>query len=294
MQKQGLLLAAGAYVLWGMLPLYWKLLRDVPTLQLLGHRIVWSLVALLLFTLSARQMQTFIQSAFNPKVLFIYLIAALLVGLNWGVYVWSVNAGHIVETSLGYFINPLISVLLGVFFLKERLRIGQWIPIGLTAMAVIYLSFAFGRLPWIALTLAFSFALYALVKKVAPLSALNGLLLETVILIIPAASYLFIVNNNATGVFAHQGITTDLLLAGAGIATTVPLLMFASAARRIPLSLVGILQYISPTIQFMIGVFVYREPFTGTQLIVFSIVWFSLLIFAFESALHYKRSQKAY
>ena len=195
----------------------------------------------------------------NAKVIRIYTIAAILIGINWLVYVWAVNANHIVETSLGYFINPLISVLLGVIFLKERLRIAQWIPVVLAAIGVSYLTYIYGRLPYIALTLAFSFGLYGLVKKLSPLGSLYGLTIETGILFIPALGYLLFVQANSTAAFLHTGVISDLLMVGAGVATTVPLLMFASAARSIPLWVVGLLQYIAPTLQFMIGVFIYKE-----------------------------------
>jgi chloramphenicol-sensitive protein RarD len=199
------------------------------------------------------------------------------------VYVWAVNANFIVETSLGYFINPLLSVLMGVIFLRERLRPFQWLPVVLAASGVIYLAIAYGRLPWIALTLAFSFGTYGLVKKLAPLGSLYGLTLETGILFIPALIYLSYADRIGTGAFLHSSLTTNLLLIGAGVVTTVPLLMFASAAQRLPLSMVGIMQYIAPTLQFLLGVLVYKEPFDHTHLIGFGIVWVALILFAVEN-----------
>jgi len=193
-----------------------------------------------------------------------------------------VNAGFIVETSLGYFINPLVSVLLGVVILKERIRPWQWVAIGLAAVGVLYLTVSYGSLPWIALTLAFSFGFYGLTKKLAPLNAIQGLTLETGILFLPSVGWLIFSDLTGDGAFLHTGWISDLLMIGAGIVTTVPLLMFASAAKMIPLSMVGILQYIAPTIQLIIGVFVYHEPFSTTRMIGFSIVWFALVIFGIE------------
>lgn len=282
--NKGILYGIGAYVFWGFFPIYWKLLYHVPAPQLIGHRIIWSFLLLIVVILFTKQWTEF-RAAVNFKVLRIYAIASLLIGVNWLLYVWAVNASFIVETSLGYFINPLISVLLGVIFLKERLRIAQWIPVILAALGVTYLTFVYGRLPYIALSLAFSFGLYGLVKKLSPLGSLYGLTIETGILFIPALGYLLFVQANSTAAFLHTGFTSDLLMIGAGLVTTVPLLMFASAARSIPLWVVGLLQYIAPTLQFLIGVFIYKEPFSHNQLIGFGIVWAALVIFLVENYL---------
>ncbi len=271
-----------AYALWGFFPIYWRLLKDVPALQLLGHRIVWSFVLLLAFILLFRQANDFRESL-NRRTFQIYSFAALLIGVNWLIYVWAVNSDFIVETSLGYFINPLLSVLMGVIFLRERLRPAQWIPVGLAAIGVTYLTFAYGRPPWIALSLAFTFGIYGLVKKLAPLGSHYGLTLETGILFLPALVYLGWAQATGSAAFLHTNITADLLMVGAGLVTTVPLLMFASAAKEIPLTMIGILQYLAPTIQFMIGVFVYNEAFDATRLIGFSIVWLALVIFWVEN-----------
>jgi chloramphenicol-sensitive protein RarD len=280
--------AIGAYVSWGLFPVYWKLLHHVPALQLISHRIVWSFLALIVFILFIHQWIGFRSTVFAWSVLRVYCFAAVLIGINWLTYVWAVNACHIVETSLGYFINPLLSVSMGVFFLHEHLRPRQWISIGLAAAGVLFLAVVHGSIPWIALTLAFSFAFYGLVKKTAPLGSLYGLTLETGILLFPALFYLFISDLNGTGAFLHTGTTADILLAGAGIVTTIPLLMFASAARRIPLSLIGILQYISPTLQFLIGVLIYHESFTFIQFIGYAIVWLALILFGMESFFAYR------
>jgi chloramphenicol-sensitive protein RarD len=249
---------------------------------LLGHRIAWSFIFLMIIILISKQWNEF-RSLINIKTLRIYLIASLLIGVNWLLYVWAVNAGHIVETSLGYFINPLLSVFLGLIILREKLRLTQWIPIVIAFIGVVYLTFTYGRLPWIALGLAFSFGFYGLVKKLAPLSSVFGLTLETGILFIPALVYLGIHEADGTASFLHTGITADLLMIWAGIVTTIPLLMFASAAKQIPLTMIGILQYLAPTIQFLIGVFIYKEAFDTTRLIGFSIVWLALIIFWVEN-----------
>lgn len=283
--NKGIWYAIGAYVFWGLFPIYWKWLHQVPALQLLGHRIGWSFLLLLAVILATQQWRAFRAAALTRRVLLIYLVAALLIGVNWLTYIWAVNAGFIVETSLGYFINPLLSVLMGVIFLRERLRPMQWLPIGLAAAGVLYLTFAYGALPWIALTLAFSFGLYGLIKKVAPLGSLYGLTLETGILFLPALVYLVYAEAAGTAAFLHTGAGSALLLIGAGAVTTIPLLMFASAAQRIPLSLVGILQYIAPTLQFLLGVLVYHEPFDRAHFIGFSIVWAALIIFGVEGFL---------
>ena len=285
--KKGILYGIGAYVFWGFFPIYWKLLHQVPAPQLLSHRIGWSFILLMIFIFVTKQWRAF-RAALTPRMFGIYFIAAILIGVNWLTYVWAVNAGFIVETSLGYFINPLLSVLLGVIILREKLRTAQWIPLGLAAAGVIYLAVVYGKLPWIALTLAFSFGFYGLVKKMAPLSSLFGLTLETGILFLPALIYLIVAEFNGSGAFLHTGTTADLLLVGAGIATTIPLLMFASAAQRIPLSTVGLLQYIAPTIQFLLGVFVYKEAFDHTHLIGFGIVWIALVIFWVENYLAHR------
>jgi len=268
--------------MWGFFPVYWKLLKQIPALQLLGHRIGWSFILLVVVLIVTRRWEEFRKAIVSPRIQRSYLVAAVLIGVNWLTYVWAVNAGFIVETSLGYFINPLVSVLLGVVILKERIRPWQWVAIGLAAVGVLYLTVSYGSLPWIALTLAFSFGFYGLTKKLAPLNAIQGLTLETGILFLPSVGWLIFSDLTGDGAFLHTGWISDLLMIGAGIVTTVPLLMFASAAKMIPLSMVGILQYIAPTIQLIIGVFVYHEPFSTTRMIGFSIVWFALVIFGIE------------
>jgi len=279
--KKGFWYAFGAYVLWGVFPIYWKWLKHVSAIQVIGHRIVWSFIILIILIFVTNQWARF-RTLLNRRVLAVYLFSSALLSVNWLVYVWAVNAGFVVETSLGYFINPLFSVMLGVIFLCERLRKWQWLPIGIAFLGVIYLTWAYGSLPWIALSLTLSFGLYGLVKKTAPLGSLFGLTMETGLAFIPALGYLIFTEISGGGAFGHMGIQSDLLMIGAGLVTTIPLLMFASAAQRIPLTMVGIMQYIAPTLQFLIGVLVYKELFTTTKLIGFSMVWLALIIFWVE------------
>ena len=282
--NKGILYGVTVYVLWGFFPIYWKLLSHVPALQLLGHRIAWSFLLLLSVIFITKQWNEF-RVTLNARTFRMYLIAALLIGVNWLTYVWAVNAGFIVETSLGYFINPLLSVLMGVLFLGERLRTMQWIPLALAAIGVAYLTVVYGQPPWISLLLAFTFGFYGLVKKLAPLGSVHGLTIETGILLLPALAYLVMVQANNTASFLHSGFTSDLLMIGAGLVTTIPLLLFASAAKKIPLTMIGILQYIAPTIQFLIGVFIYKETFDQSRLIGFGMVWLALIIFWVENYL---------
>ena len=289
--NKGTWLAVGAYSIWGFFPVYWKLLKHVPALQLLGHRIGWSFILLFLFLLVSQRLDKFRRAIDSPRVLGTYLVAAILIGINWLTYVWAVNAGYIVETSLGYFINPLVSVLMGVVILKETIRTWQWVAIGIAAMGVLYLTVSYGTIPWIALTLAFSFGFYGLVKKTAPLNSINGITLETGILFLPSLGWLIFADVSGEGAFLHTGWISDILMVGAGLVTTVPLLMFASATKLIPLSMVGILQYFAPTIQFLLGVLVYHESFTSYRVVGFTIVWFALIIFGVEGWL-VQRSNK--
>ena len=283
--NKGIWNGLAAYAMWGFFPIYWKLLHEVPALQVIGHRISWSFILLIAVILFTKQWQEFRSVALVPKVIGIYALAGVLLSINWLVYVWGVNSGFIVETSLGYFINPLISVLLGVLFLRERLRTMQWVAVGLAAAGVIYLTFTYGRPPWIALSLAFSFGIYGFVKKMAPLGSLYGLTLETALVSPLALIYLLFVQFAGTGAFLHQGSLTDFLLIGTGAVTSIPLLMFASAARQIPLTMIGILQYIAPTLQFLICVFLYHEPFDQSRLVGFSLVWLALMVFWVENYL---------
>jgi chloramphenicol-sensitive protein RarD len=280
--NKGVWHAVAAYALWGLLPVYWKWLHAVPALPLIAHRVVWSFLGLALVLGFSGQLGALRPSRLSRRTLGTYLVSALLIGANWLIYVWAVNAGFIVETSLGYFINPLLSVLLGVLVFRERLRRLQWVAVAIAAAGVCQLTFAYGRLPWIALALAGTFAGYGLIKKTAPLGPLIGLAIETGLLVAPALIVLGWSEARGTGPLTHGDPATLALLVGAGVVTTVPFVLFSSAAQRIPLSLIGILQYTAPTLQFLIGVFLYREPFTRVQFAGFALVWIALAIFAIE------------
>jgi chloramphenicol-sensitive protein RarD len=278
----GLWSGVAAYVIWGLVPIYWRLFRHVPAIQVLGHRIVWSLVLLAILVASARRRGRAPHSVISLHVVGLYAVAAVLIGINGFLYVFAVNAGFIVETSLGYFIAPLVNVLLGVVVFRERLRPLQWLAVALAAAGVLHLALAYGTLPWIATGLALSFGSYGLVKKKAPLPPVQGLTLETAIQFAPAIVYLLILQRNGEGAFLRTGALADVLMIGSGVVTVGPLLLFASAVQRVPLSVIGILQYIAPTIQFLLGVFVFHEPFSRTQLVGFAIVWTALAVFTID------------
>ena len=284
--NKGMWYAFSAYLLWGILPVYLKSLDRVPSAQILGHRIVWSVLLLVVIVSWQGQWKQIGKILRSPRAMIILVLSASLLSVNWLVYIWGVNSGFVVETSLGYFINPLVSVVLGVFILRERLRTWQWLPLGLATGGVVYLAWSYGRLPWIALVLAFSFGTYGLLKKIAPASALQGLMVETTILFVPAMLYLIYAEFKGNGAFGHGGWSLTFLLSLAGVITTVPLLLFASGARLIPLSMLGILQYIAPTAQFLLGVLLYHEPFGLNQLIGFGLIWLALIIFTFENFLN--------
>ena len=269
-----------AYTVWGFFPIYWKFLAALPALQLTCHRIVWSSVFLLALTARAKDRSELSRALRSPRVAGLYAAAAVTIAFNWLMYVLAVSLGEIVQTSLGYFISPLLSVVLGVVAFGERLRKMQWLSVCLAAAGVVYLATAAGKLPWIGLVLAGSFAVYGALKKFAPLTAVAGLTLETSILLVPAAAYLIAAEIGGRGALFHSGPLRDALMLGAGPVTTVPLLLFAAGVRRMSLSIAGMLQYISPTIQLMIATLVYKEPFTRVQLTGFALVWSALAIFA--------------
>ncbi len=289
MDRKGILLALSAYIMWGLFPLYWKPLETISALQLVGHRIGWSFILLFIVILVTGQWRLFREAASSMRIIRIYLVAAVLICVNWFTFVWAVTHGFVLESSLGYYINPLFSVLLGVTVFHERLRPVQWVPIALAAMGVLYLTYSYGAVPWIALTLAFSFGTYGMVKKIAPLNSLYGLTLETGLLFLPALAYLIGCELAGQGAFLHSGPLMDWMMVGAGLITTVPLLLFAAAAPRVPLSTIGILQYINPTMQFLVGVLLYKEPFTHDRMIGFGLVWLGLILFWAEG-LHARRN----
>lgn len=280
--NKGVLYAVGAYVSWGLLPIYWKLLQTVPALETLSHRMVWSLVFVFGLLAYKNEWSWINEVRQNKRTFFLYLLSAVLLSANWLIYIWAVNAGFVVETSLGYFINPLFSVVLGVWFFQEKLRRVQWLAVFIALVGVLYLTVALGALLWIALSLAVSFGFYGVVRKSAPLTSLPALGLETAVLTPIALTYLLVFEFQGNGHFLLNWQTAVLFVLS-GAVTAVPLLLFGAGARLINLSTIGILQYIAPTMQFLLGVFVYHEPFTQARLIGFVIIWVALIIYAVDS-----------
>lgn len=278
----GLSSAASAYFLWGILPIFWKLLKKVPAFEILCHRMVWSFVFLLILLIIQRHWKWLPEAIKQSKVRYLFILSATVLGLNWFIYIWAVNSGFIVQSSLGYFINPLVVVLLGVAFLHERLRIGQWLAVGIAAIGVIYLTIVYGEFPWIALSLAVSFGIYGLMRKTGALNSIEGLFFEMLVLLVPAASFLIYLELNGSSAYGHLNGLTTLLLSLSGIATAFPLLLFAAGARRISMTNLGLLQYIAPTFQFLIGIYVYHESFLIEHLIGFSLIWIALLVYSLE------------
>lgn len=283
-QAVGVASAAGAYALWGIMPIYWKLVNSVPSLEILAHRIVWSLVFLFFVLLAAGKLRSFSAELkavlANPRQRLCLASASIIVSVNWLTFIWAVTHEHIIETSLGYYINPLISVFLGIAVLKEKLSFWQTVSFFLAAIGVLNLTLHFGAFPWVALILAVSFGLYGLLKKVLNFGALSGIAAETLIIFPLPLVYLAYLNRTGHGAFTAGPPAVTLLLAGAGIVTAVPLILFASGAIRLPLSTVGFLQYISPTISLVLGVFLYHEPFTAVHLVSFVLIWAALTIFS--------------
>lgn len=288
--NQGLWATAGSFFIWGLFPLYWRLLSAVPPTQIMAHRIVWCAALAGGFLTFSKGPMWWRAVVAQPRLLAMLCASALMIGTNWWLYIWAVNAGHIVETSLGYFINPLVSVLLGVVVLREKLRPGQWLAVAIAAVGVAYITWSFGALPWIALTLALSFGTYGLLRKLAVVPAVDGLAIESSVLFLPALGYLLLMESRGMGVFGHLSLHTSILLGVAGIVTALPLVLFAYGARRIPLATVGFLQYIAPTLQLLIGVFVFHESFTHTHLIGFGAIWAALLIYMLDGLLRPRRA----
>ncbi|MBB3676727.1 EamA family transporter RarD [Modestobacter versicolor] len=282
-RRVGVWAGLGAYVLWGVFPLYFPLLEPAGGLEIVAHRVAWSLLFVGLL-LTVRRGWPQVRAAVGARrSLLVLAVAAVLIAANWLVYVYAVNSGHVVEASLGYFINPLVSVVLGVFVFRERLRRLQWVAVGTAVLAVVVLTVDHGRPPWIALTLALSFGLYGLMKKVVRVDAAPGLFVETAVVFVPALVVIGVLQGSGDAAFGHAGAGNAFLLVSTGLATAVPLLLFAAAASRVPLSTVGLLQYVTPLMQLSIGVFVYDEPMPPARLAGFAIVWLALAVFSVDS-----------
>ncbi len=282
-RRAGVASGLAAYGLWGLFPLYFPLLEPAGGLEIVAHRVVWSLLFVALLLTFLRAWPQVRATATDRRSLLVLLGAAVLIAANWLVFVYGVNSGHVVETSLGYFINPLVSVLLGVVFFAERLRRLQWVAVGIAAVAVTVLTVDYGRPPWIALALAVTFGLYGLMKKLVRVAAAPGLFVETALVVVPAVAVLAVLHAQGEGTAGEAGTGHLLLLLSSGVATAVPLLLFAGATRRIPLSTVGLLQYVTPLMQLAIGVFVYEEPMPPARLAGFVIVWVALAVFTADS-----------
>jgi chloramphenicol-sensitive protein RarD len=267
-------------------------MQTVPALEIVTHRVVWSFLFLMVLTLLQRRWSEFKRVLQTPRTLLILTLTTALVSCNWLLYIWAVNAGYMLQASLGYYINPLVNVLLGMVFLKERLRRPQTLAVVLACAAVVYRTVSFGELPWIALTLGFTFGLYGLIRKVAPVSSLVGLTVETLLLTAPGVIYLAMLEFQAAGALFHVSRSLDMLLIGTGVFTAVPLLFFNLGARRINLSTVGLMQYIAPSGMFLLAVLAYGEPFTMAQVWTFVLIWTALAIYSTDSVRTYRRTKR--
>lgn len=287
--RTGLLAGVAAYTLWGFFPLYFPLLEPASALEILAHRIVWSLVVSAILVALTHGWPKVRAVLANRRQLWLLVAASVLISVNWGTYIWAVNSDQVVETALGYFINPLVSVLMGVLLLRERMRRWQWVAFGVATVAVVVLTAAYGRLPWIALILAFTFGTYGLCKKVAAVESVPSLAVETAVTFPLALGFLVFLQVQGTLAFGHSSVGNTLLLLGCGIITVGPLLAFNAAATRIPLSVLGLLQYLTPTLQFILGITVFGEHMPPERWVGFAIVWLALVIFTIDAVRHSTR-----
>jgi chloramphenicol-sensitive protein RarD len=287
--RKGFLLGVAAYGLWGLFPLYWPLLEPAGAVELLAHRMAWSAVTMVVLVVLLRRRRRVRDVLRSPRARWLLLLAAALISVNWGMFIYGVNSGQVVEVSLGYFINPLVTVLAGVLVLGERLRPAQWAALGLAAAAVVGLTLGVGSPPWIALTLAFSFAGYGLVRKKADVGAIEGLTVETLLVVPLAVGYLWWLGAAGQAQSLEGWPWHLVLLATSGLVTALPLLCFGGAATRIPLTTLGLLQYGTPTLHFLIGVFLYGEEMPTARWVAFGVIWFALGIFSVDSMRHRQR-----
>lgn len=290
--QKGFWAALSAFLAWGVFPIYWKALGPVPALQIMAHRLVWCFLLVMAWLVATRGPAWWKPLIQSRRLMRLLSASAVLIAANWWLYIWAVNSGHIVETSLGYFINPLVNVLLGVAVLKERLNPRQWLAVAVAASGVLYLTLQVGALPWIALALALSFGTYGLIRKVAVVEAIPALGLESSILFLPALAYLAYAQAQGFGAFLNDGGRIAALLVLSGPLTAVPLVLFAFGAQRIPYSMVGILQYIAPTLQLGCAIWLYGEPFTRVQLHGFLCIWIALAIYAADGLMRLRIARK--
>ncbi len=288
--RTGVISAGLAFLCWGLFPLYFHAISDVSPLQILIHRVLWSLLFLTIILTVRHQWKWLGELRRAPRVMASFAVSSVLLSGNWLLYIWAVNNGHVIDASLGYFINPLVNVMLGYLVLKERLRKGQWAAIGIAALGVLWLTWQAGHMPWIALALAASFGGYGLMRKTAKLGALEGLSFETMVLFPFALAYLvWLTLHDQNSFITTTSNTTRWLLVASGPITAIPLLLFASGARKIPLSVLGLLQYIGPTIQLSLGIFMFHEAFTAARLVGFALIWGALALYASEGLLMGRR-----
>ncbi len=290
--RQGVLYALGAYLMWGIAPVYFKALHGVPALEILGHRIFWSFLFLAALIYFGQQTPMLKQLMRSKKKLMLLLITSLLIACNWLIFIWAVNANHMLDASLGYYINPLFNVLLGMLFLGETLRKLQWVAVLLAAIGVLIQLIMFGSIPIVAFALAITFGFYGLLRKKVNIGAQVGLFVETLILVPVAAIYLFLIADSATSDFASNNLSLNLLLFSAGIVTTLPLLCFAGAATRLKLSTLGFFQYIGPSMMFLLAVLAYGESFTPDKAITFAFIWGALILFSWDGIKNRKQRVK--
>ncbi len=288
--SRGFVLGAAAYLLWGLVPHYFPLLEPASATEILAHRIFWSLITMLVLVVAVRRWTQLRQLLADRRRVAILTLAAVLIAANWGTYIWGVNNGHVIETSLGYFINPLVTVLMGVVILGERLRPVQWAALGIAGLAVVGLTVEYGRPPWVALVLAFSFGSYGLAKKKAHSGAVESLTFETLVIAPVALGYIVLLTLTGASTFTGEGALHVALLLGLGILTAVPLLCFGGAATRVSMTTLGLLQYVTPSMQFALGVLVFREPMPTMRWVGFGLVWLALVIFTVESLNHRRRT----
>lgn len=290
-QRFGLFYAFITYLFWGLSPLYWKAFSNYSTSEVLANRILWSFVFTILI-LTVQRSFKLIKQLKDFRVIRVYIISSALLAINWFVYIYAVANDYVLESSLGYFITPLINVLLGFIVLKERLRLYQWFAIGLCCVGVAYRTISYGSLPIIALTLAITFGFYGLIRKQAPLNAIDGMAIESFMLLVPALSILSYLTMQQNNHFAEAGLSSMILFISAGLYTAIPLISFAAAAKRMPLGILGMLMYLNPTLQFLCGRFIFNEPFDQNSLIAFSIIWIALIFFTVEGLLFSRRQHK--
>ncbi len=284
--RSGILYGLAAYLLWGVLPVYWKLLQHVDAMEILASRFLWSAVFVFVLLLVTGKLQVFVQETkaifSTKKTACCMVLAAIMISFNWGIFIWAVEAGRIVETSMGYYINPLMNVLFGVLFLHERLEKLQVAAVISAAIGIGVIIVTNGGLPWVAMGLPITFACYGLLKKIIVAQALTSIMLETLLISPLAAGYLYYLGNAGGNVYQSCDMVTLLLLVGAGVATATPLLLFTASAKLLPLKLIGFLQYISPSITLLLGVLVYGEPFSGSTALAFGFIWLGVLLFVWS------------